>query len=72
MLLREANSSGSSLPNGSPTAGPGLQADIDSGNLNRLVLKNSYQTGLELPKLCSDRAVHGMDDDLPLPKIGNA
>jgi hypothetical protein len=52
--------------------GPGLQADIDSGNLGALILKNSYQTWPDLPKLGSNRAVNGVDDDSPRPQIGDA
>jgi len=50
----------------------GLQPYIDSGNLGALILKNSYQTGLHLPKLGSDRAVNCVDDDFPQPQICDA
>lgn len=55
-----------------PTAGLGLQANVDSGNLGGRIAKHGYQTRLKLSKFSSDRAVVGVDDNSSKPDIGNA
>ena len=72
MLLFCANLGDRRLGRGVRSAGVGLQADIYSGNLHRLILENGYQTRLKLSKFSSDRAVVGVDDDSSKSHIGNA
>lgn len=50
----------------------GLQANIQSGNLGRLISENGYQSRLQLSKFGSDSTVVRMDDDSSTPDVGDA
>lgn len=46
-------------------AGPALHFDLDAGNLRPARTKNFPQRGQQLPELCGNRAVCGVDNDTP-------
>ncbi len=49
----------------------GLHRYLDSGNLRRLITKNVYERRDKLPELRGDRAVVGVDNELPQLQIGH-